>query len=275
MRASLVASVAIATGACAAFDRAGAADSIASTAQLRAARVASGGFSLLSYSRISDPASPITVYIEGDGLAWRTRTEVSIDPTPTDPIGLRLAVADRGSNVLYLARPCQYPPAGGDPRCNAAYWTDRRFAEEVVVAMNAAIDGFAPRGVRLVGYSGGGAVAVLVAARRTDVIDIRTVAGNLDHATLNRHHGVTPQRGSLNPVDVAARLARVPQLHLVGGRDSIVVPLVAESYVRRAGSGDCIEIRRIENATHGDGWIEPWQRIATAPIQCRAGGSAR
>lgn len=273
-----IASAAIAlaaTGACAALDRTATAESIAASSQMRPQRIAAGGFVLMTYARIAAPSEPATVYIEGDGLAWRTRTEVSVDPTPTDPVGLRLAAVDRGPNVIYIARPCHYPPPGGDPRCTPAYWTDRRFAEEVVTATNQAIDRFAPPGVRLVGFSGGGAVAVLVATRRNDVLDVRTVAGNLDHVTLNRHHGVSQQTGSLNPADFAARLAELPQLHLVGGRDSVVVPAIAESYTRRAGHTDCIEIRRVESATHTQGWIEPWRALASQRVACRSGGQAR
>ena len=34
------------------------------------------------------------IYIEGDGLSWRSRRRVSQDPTPTRPTGLMLAAAD-------------------------------------------------------------------------------------------------------------------------------------------------------------------------------------
>lgn len=270
--ASIVTICAFALAGCANFDKTVTADSIAASARLGKNRFETGGFSIVSYSRIGAPTAPLVVYIEGDGLAWVSRTEVAIDPTPRDPLGLRLAAADPGPNVLYLARPCHYPPPGGDPRCGPEMWTDRRFSEEAVRAMNGAIDRFGPRGVRLVGYSGGGAIATLIAARRRDIIDLRTVAGNLDHVALNSYHKVTQQRGSLNPADSAANLANLPQLHLIGGRDPIVVPSVADSYLRRSGRTDCVTLRRIEGATHSEGWIDIWRELAPRPVACRESG---
>jgi hypothetical protein len=269
---ALVLIAAAALGGCATFDRLGEADSIAKPANLTRAQVSTATFVLTTFSRRRDPQAPVTVYVEGDGLAWLSRSEVSPDPTPRNPVGLKLAALDPSENVLYVARPCQYTPMEIDRRCNELYWTDRRFAEEVVAAVNQAIDGHlrgGGRGVRLVGFSGGGAVAALVAARRTDVIDLRTVAGNLDHVTLNRHHGVTQQRGSLNAADVAQRLAQLPQLHLIGDKDGVVVPVVAESYLRRTGPTRCVEIRRIADATHESGWTDVWPRIVRERIGCR------
>ena len=37
-----------------------------------------------------------------------------------------------------------------------------------------------------VGYSGGAAVAALVAGRRSDIVSLRTLSGYLDHVALNR-----------------------------------------------------------------------------------------
>ena len=38
------------------------------------------------------------------------------------------------------------------------------------------------KGIHLIGYSGGGAIAVLTASRREDVLSVRTIAANLDHS---------------------------------------------------------------------------------------------
>lgn len=177
------------------------ATTIAQRGNLRSVTVTSQPFTLAAFVRSTDPAAPVTVYIEGDGLAWISRSQPSTDPTPTNPIGLRLAALDASPNVVYLARPCQY---AWSPACSETYWTDRRFAEEVVAATSSAIDRLLRPGQRihLVGYSGGGAVAALVAARRHDVVSLRTVAGNLDHAEVNRIHRVSPMNGSLNAAEM-------------------------------------------------------------------------
>lgn len=63
------------------------------------------------YPEKTDFASTLTIYIEGDGLAWINRSSPSADPTPTDPIALKLALAQPEGNAVYLARPCQYAGA--------------------------------------------------------------------------------------------------------------------------------------------------------------------
>ena len=146
---------------------------------------------LLEYNFDADQPIPtkdkpvLTVYIEGDGLAWRTRSIPSTNPTPIDPVGLKLALAHPLGNAAYLARPCQYVGGHTARGCDQSYWTNKRFAREVIESSNEALTTlkleFGARHLQLVGYSGGGAVAALLAAKRDDVIRLVTVAGNLEH----------------------------------------------------------------------------------------------
>ena len=260
--------LALALAGCAS-DRNAAAEAMAQSAGLVHRVVPAGDFALTTFSRIADPSQPVTVYIEGYGLAWRTRYEPSLDPTPRKAIGLALAVADRSANVVYLARPCQFTPPSANPRCGTAYWTDKRFAPEVIAATDAAIDKIVGGGTRinLVGYSGGGAVAVLVAARRSDVASIRTVAGNLDHDEVNRIHRVSPMPGSLNAIAVAARVASVPQIHFSGGDDETVPPAIAERF-RAAAGGRCVKTRVVAGASHESGWPERWPSLLAMVPSC-------
>ena len=120
----------------------------------------------------------------------------SANPTPRNPLGLRLAAIDPGKNVLYLARPCQYINFKSERSCKVSYWTLKRFSKEVIIAVNEAIDKMVLKArverIHLVGYSGGGAVAALVAASRKDVSSLRTLAGYMDHVSLNKEVGVSP-----------------------------------------------------------------------------------
>lgn len=179
-------------------------------------------------------SSTLSVYIEGDGLAWISARRPSLNPTPTTPLALQLALAQPSGSAAYLARPCQYVE-GSSVACQQRYWTDARFAEEVVAASNAAVDllkqQFAATQIQLVGYSGGAAVAVLLAARRTDVIGLITVAGNLDHQAWSRQHRLSPLSDSLNPLEARHRLQAVEQLHLAGGRDENTFPALSEHFV--------------------------------------------
>ena len=83
--------------------------------------------------------SDLTIYLEGDGYNWINRYTPSSDPTPVTPIVLELAVQDPSSNGLYLARPCQYLAARDLARCNPDFWLDRRYAPEVVAAIDQSI----------------------------------------------------------------------------------------------------------------------------------------
>jgi predicted esterase len=259
--------------ACAA-DPAFQADALAAPAHLQLERLQAGPFVLTAYARISAPAQPLHLYIEGDGYAWATRTEPSPDPTPRQAMGLALAAADTSPNVVYLARPCQYTPRALNPACGPAYWTDKRYAPEVAAAMDEAVSHYAalltgPPRLDLIGYSGGAALAVLVAARRSDVASLRTVAGNLDSEYVNRLHHVSAMPTSLNPIDSAPRLAATPQLHFSGEGDPIVPPSVAERFAAAAG-GHCVHTYTVRGLAHEGDWPRLWPRLLEMPVHCGA-----
>lgn len=258
-------------------DRTAAASRIAADAGFSAVSFTTRTFRIAGFTRISDPDTPPIVYIEGDGFAWISRNRPSGDPTPIRALGLRLAVLDPSPNVVYLARPCQF--VRSDPACDVAYWTTRRYAEEVVASMGEALDqaiaGLPGHGIHLVGYSGGGAIAALLAERRADVMSLRTVAGNLDVSAVNRHNRVSATPDSLNPIDNALRLSALPQIHWVGEDDKVVPPVVAQRFVGAQGSPRCARIIRLPTATHEDRWEQAWRtHVATAMPLCAVPDSA-
>jgi predicted esterase len=72
----------------------------------------------------------------------------------------------------------------------------------------------------LIGFSGGAAIALLVAAREMDrVLDIRTIAGYLDTRIFTKVHSTKPLVHSVDPARVAVQVARITQLHYVGTTD--------------------------------------------------------
>ena len=230
--------------------------------------IQAAGFLLTSMERVASPGSATAhVYIEGDGRAWVTKTRPARDPTPRNPLALKLALklalADDSANVVYLARPCQYAKIGRDPACSSnRYWTSHRFAPEVIDAMSAALDALKRRhalaGFHLTGFSGGGAIAALLTARREDVVSLRTVAGNLDHALHSRIHGVSPMPHSLNARDIADRISHIPQIHFSGGRDKTVPPRILRSYAEHMRQTDCTRLRIVESAGHTNAWEALW-----------------
>lgn len=225
--------------------------------------VPAGAFTIWSaFKGRRNAQSHLVVYIEGDGNSWKNRYVLSGDPTPLDPKGLRLAVLDPAPTVVYLARPCQYTTPATAQGCAPRYWAHDRFAEEVVFAIDRAVDRYksvlGAQTVELVGYSGGGGVAVLVAARRDDVVGLTTVVGNLDHAAWTAHHDLTPLRGSLNPADFARRLQHLPQVHFVGGDDDTVPALVAKSYLARMTDTSRARLVEIPRFSHDCCWVRDW-----------------
>ncbi len=226
-----------------------------------------GRFTLAGWLKGMENASGnLTVYIEGDGRAWLSRNRLSDDPTPQDPLALRLALKDLAPLILYLARPCQYvlgeENKGRGRGCDPVYWSARRYGMEVITALNAAIDQAKQRTgaqtISLVGYSGGGSVAVLVAAGRRDVTHLVTIAPVLDHNAWTAHHKVSPLTGSLNPVDVAASLGHLPQRHFFGGADEIAPRRLSENFFARLPPITPLQVSVIEGFDHNCCWVAEW-----------------
>jgi len=211
----------------------GKAESIAKAAGFKLGKVASAQF-LLTTFRSGNPlgSDTLTVYIEGDGAPWISPTLPPGDPSPLNPVSLILASRDQRHPVLYIARPCQYLNEAELASCYYKNWTTGRFSPEVIEAVDNLIsrvkasDGI--RRVRLVGFSGGGAVAALVAARRQDIDSLVTVAAPLDIAAWSVFHQISPLRDSLNPMDFIRELSKIRQVHLVGEKDMIVPPAYAK-----------------------------------------------
>lgn len=224
---------------------------------------------LAGFARLGCAGAPLHAYIEGDGLAWISSSRPSPDPTPLAPVALELALRDPACNVLYLGRPGQY----GAP-AEARYWLGARFAPEVVdsyVAVlrrqQAALS--SPR-LQLAGFSGGGALAALVAARLArdgDAVTLYTIAGNLDPDAWTRRRKLSPLRESLNPVAEAATLATVPQLHLVGRDDRQVPPWVLEAYRGHLPAQDCVSVQEVA-AGHRGPWGEAWTAALARTPAC-------
>lgn len=213
----------------------------------------------------SDAIRFLSIYIEGDGHAWISRSRISPDPTPKDPIALKLMLVHPNVNAAYLARPCQYVRGDKARNCLNGYWTSKRFSVEVLESMNSAVSALKERynasQVELIGYSGGGAIATLLASRRTDVSRVITVAGNLDHRKWTQKKKLTPLSGSENPADYAGGLGDLPQLHFVGARDAIMGPDIAASYFANLPVPHKATIDVIKEFDHWCCWVDDWKRL--------------
>jgi hypothetical protein len=218
----------------------------------------SGPHQVLALLRSRAAAETLTVYLEGDGAAWPGRWQPPLDPTPDRALVLDMAVQDASSQVAYLARPCQYLDALALAACPVELWTRRRYSDPAVAAMDAALAALkrasgASR-LQLVGYSGGGVMALALAARRADVTRVVTVAAPLRVGAWVAHHGLTPLEG----VDPDALVsAPVPAVHFVGERDEVVPVDIVAPYARRTGA----KLVVVPGFDHHCCWSRDWPRL--------------
>ncbi|MBL4693263.1 MAG: dienelactone hydrolase family protein [Magnetovibrio sp.] len=226
-------------------------------------RLESGRFQLTAITPPQSPKDFITIYIEGDGRNWRGG-RAPADPTPLNSPVLSLSRLDARGDAIYLARPCQFLTAEELTRCSSLYWSSRRYGPEVVEAYDRALDTlktrYHARSIDLIGYSGGGTLAVLLAARRTDVHSLITIAGLLDHIAWTTLHDISPLKGSLNPIDVATQIAGIPQLHFIGGDDKVIPLSQAKNFITAMGSRHKAWLQVVDGYGHSCCWSEAWQQ---------------
>lgn len=215
----------------------------------------------------------LVVYIEGDGRAWINKRRVSRDPTPRTPVAMLLALEDPRDNVAYIGRPCQYVMQfEGGNNCDKKYWTSHRFSDEVINSINDAVSWLkrknGVRSIELVGFSGGGAVAALIADKRKDIELLRTVAGNLDHVELNNYHGVSLLSNSRNPIDIAHNLSVLCQMHYSGTDDRIVPSFIAKAFISKLQRTDNAYHLVIKNQGHTGSWQTVWPNLLFTSPSC-------
>ena len=224
------------------------------------------GFRHRTFARWATGSSWLTVFIEGDGSPWSSSgRKPASDPTPRVPLTLVLAGETPG-NVLYLGRPC-YFGLEHDPRCDASTWTSGRYAPQIVDSLEAAVRSFTREHdmhhVLLVGYSGGGTLAVLLAARLAanaaahagPEVAIVTLAGNLDPDEWTRLHDYQPLSGSLNPAHEPPLPPTLPAWYLVGDRDLNVPAAAMKAYFARVPPD---RVWHYPDADHACCWVAHW-----------------
>ncbi len=242
---------------------------IAAKAGFEFRKEVAGPFSLATFRSANLLGNDVlTVYIEGDGAPWSSSTHPPRDPTPLNPLGLMLASSDGHHPILYMARPCQYLDEAELASCHYKYWTTERFSPMVIEAADGIIDraktASRTRRIRLIGFSGGGVLAALVAARRADMDSLITVAAPLDIEAWAAFQQISPLQGSLNPMDFIGALSQIRQMHLVGEKDTIVPP----AYVKKIqGRMPFATFVIVPGYTHNCCWDQDWPGLLTRKLQ--------
>ena len=220
----------------------------------------------IAYRNPARAPSDLHIYIDNDGRPWAGRYSIAGDPTPDRPVMLELMALD-GAPSVYLGRPCYLGLAAAAP-CTPLDWTHERYSMRVVDSMEASLRGLLSktREVRLsfFGHSGGGALAVLLAARFPETVAVTTLGGNLDIHAWARLHGYTELRGSLNPIEQAALPQRVVQRHYVGSDDRNVTPSLLRAYRDRHPGALVTELRGLDHdCCWRDAWTDILRRLET------------
>jgi pimeloyl-ACP methyl ester carboxylesterase len=205
-------------------------------------------------------SSTLHVYLGGDGTPWIGGFIIARDPTPRKPVVLKLMAMDESPSLL-LGRPCYHGFSKRQP-CISDHWTSGRYSEEVIDSMSRVLrrvmSDYGHTDLHLMGFSGGGSLAMLIAERFPETRSIITVAGNLDIETWAELHGYDPLDGSKNPKAMPPLPTTIRQYHLAGGRDSNVpANLVRDALVNQPDSQYIL----FDEFTHGCCWEEVWYEV--------------
>ena len=205
------------------------------------------------------PNDTLHVYIEGDGTPYWEPDLIATDPTPRNPLMLRLMALDAAPSI-FLGRPC-YFALYRDRACAPLFWTLRRYGPEVLDSMESVlrsqIQSSGATRIELIGHSGGGTLAVLLAQRINSVSHVVTIGANLDIDAWCELHHFTPLLGSLNPSDQPPQRKNLQTTHWVGQNDTNTPPALLQTAAYKRGEA----VRVIPNFDHNCCWEKVWRNI--------------
>ncbi len=218
------------------------------------------GFVHQVYSNQKPLNEYLHIYLGGDGTPWKEVDRIAADPTPRNPIMLRMMALDSTAS-MYVGRPC-YHGLSQSPGCYAKWWTSARYSETIVESLRSVLTQLSKeqemRGVVLFGYSGGGTLAMLLAERVPWVKGVVTIAGNLDIEAWTDYHSFSALTGSINPAFLPHLGNHIVQMHFLGGQDKVVPPHLVEKTILRQGEETRVLIQELD---HQCCWEVKWPEI--------------
>jgi len=227
-------------------------------------KVNSSNFQHIIYTNDSSLYSKkktLHIYLDGDGLPWINHQWIAKDPSARNPMILNLMAMDHTPSIL-LGRPCYYG-LHTNLNCHYRFWTSHRYSPKIVNSLSQALDNWLqkhPQFTRLVliGYSGGGTLATLIAPK-IQPWKLITLSANLDTDTWSKIHHYTPLTGSINPTRQPLLNDAIKQLHISGKKDTNIPTSMTLRYVQKYTSAN---ILIIENQAHCC-WERHWPNILT------------
>jgi len=200
------------------------------------------------------------VYLDGDGTPWEKNRWIADDPTARNPLILRLMAQDKQAAIL-LGRPCYYG-LNHSVECDNKYWTSHRYSKAVVDSMSSALNAWLAKHrfneVVLIGYSGGGSIAMLMADTIKAVTKVVTLSANLDVTAWSQFHGYSALKDSLNPADETKLNEQVEQFHFAGQEDDIVPAFIINEYADSQNNAKYYELAETD---HSCCWEDEWSAI--------------
>jgi len=171
---------------------------------------------------------------------------------------LKLMAKDPAPSI-YLGRPCYFEVYSD--QCSSFHWTSARYGESVVESMSAAVGAAVPEKatIVLIGHSGGGTIAWLLASRLPRVTALVTVAANLDIDTWTDYHGYSRLTESINPAEEKALPELVSHIEILGIADRNVPFSTVANFPHRVGMNH--RLVQYSVSTHLEGWDQVWPEL--------------
>jgi len=233
-------------------------DRIAERHNLYTSQIDINGYTLQTYSNQAflddSKKKTLHIYIEGDGHTW-SRKSPTTNPTPKSPLMLSLLTLDN-SPAIYIARPCYIIQ---NAKCNPIRWTSARYGDDIVDTLSKAYTLVSSdyNSLTLIGHSGGGTLAMLVAPIVKKTTSVVTLAGNLDIHAWTSYHQHKPLWISHNPLDQPPLSKQIRQFHFVGDEDKNVLA----KFVKKVAEREQGNFRVFEGINHTCCWYEKWPKI--------------
>jgi hypothetical protein len=208
--------------------------------------------------KLVDTQSTLTVFIEGDGRPWLNNTAIAKDPTPHALLAYAL-FREINTNSIYLGRPCYFQTV--DSRCDFRYWTSHRYSHDVIDSMIAVVNEYLQKNhyssVTLVGYSGGGVIATMMACGINAKTLLYTLSANLSVNDWTQLHHYAALEGSQDPYLHFEPCNLVAAKHFVGSADDNVPSYITEKFTQKFGH----DLVLVESADHAN-WLRFWNHGA-------------
>ncbi len=146
-------------------------------------------------------------------------------------------------------------------------WSFGRYSESVADSLKEVISRLAgDKQIILVGHSGGGVLASIIAQRSAQVTGLVTLAAPLDTASWTSTHGYSPLYDSINPEQLPISQHNLKQLHITGDEDNEVTSAHQKAYLSRYPEARRLSLAGVNHQLEGLS-TQNWLKLITRERQ--------